>query len=72
MSEKILIVDDEPALQETVAYNLRKQGYEVWIAGDGPSGLDHGAKRVPGFDRVRPDAAGYGWAGSVPDLAAGK
>ena len=39
MSEKILVVDDEIALQETVAYNLRKQGYEVLIADDGPSGL---------------------------------
>ncbi len=47
MSEKILIVDDEPALQETVAYNLRKQGYEVWIAGDGPSGLAIARKESP-------------------------
>jgi DNA-binding response OmpR family regulator len=40
MAEKILVVDDELALQETLAYNLRRQGYEVEIAGDGPAALD--------------------------------
>lgn len=40
MVEKILIVEDEISLQETLAYNLIKQGYEVVIAGDGPSALE--------------------------------
>lgn len=40
MVEKILIVEDEISLQETLAYNLTKQGYEVVIAGDGPSALE--------------------------------
>jgi len=40
MVEKILIVEDEISLQETLAYNLRKQGYEVVISGDGPSALE--------------------------------
>jgi DNA-binding response OmpR family regulator len=39
MAEKILVVDDEIALQETVSYNLVKQGYDVVVAGDGPSAL---------------------------------
>ncbi len=39
MSEKVLLVEDEPALQETLAYNLTRQGYQVQIAGDGPEGL---------------------------------
>lgn len=39
MSEKILVVDDEPSLQETVAYNLRKQGFEVSVAADGLTAL---------------------------------
>ena len=47
MSEKILVVDDEITLQETVAYNLRKQGYEVLIAGDGPAGLKIARKESP-------------------------
>ena len=40
MVEKILIVEDELSLQETLAYNLKKQGYEVEVAGDGASALD--------------------------------
>ncbi len=40
MAEKILVVDDEQALQETLAYNLRRQGYEVETSADGPSALE--------------------------------
>ena len=31
MTERILVVDDELALQETLAYTLQRQGYEVEI-----------------------------------------
>ena len=40
MAEKILVVDDEVSLQETVAYSLKKEGYIVEIAGDGNKGLE--------------------------------
>ena len=40
MVEKILVVDDEVSLQETLAYNLKKQGYEVQTTGDGTEALD--------------------------------
>jgi DNA-binding response OmpR family regulator len=40
MSEKILVVDDEISLQETLAYNLEKQGYAVKTTGDGSEVLD--------------------------------
>lgn len=40
MSEKILVVDDEISLQETLAYNLKKQGYEVETTGDGAAVID--------------------------------
>jgi DNA-binding response OmpR family regulator len=40
MAEKILIVEDEPALRETLAYNLTRQGYEVKVVGDGQAALD--------------------------------
>jgi len=40
MAEKILVVDDEVSLQETLAYNLKKQGYEVQTTGDGSEALD--------------------------------
>ncbi len=40
MAEKILVVDDEISLQETLAYNLKKEGYQIDIAGDGYTALD--------------------------------
>ncbi|MBG0785765.1 MAG: response regulator transcription factor [Anaerolineaceae bacterium] len=40
MPEKILVVDDEISLQETVAYNLKKQGYDVQTTGDGTEALE--------------------------------
>lgn len=45
MAEIILIVEDELVLQETLAYNMRHQGYEVETAGDGPTALEI-ARRV--------------------------
>ena len=40
MVSKILIVEDEPTLQETLEYNLSHQGYVVRVAGDGPGALE--------------------------------
>ena len=40
MAEKILVVDDEISLQETLSYNLKKEGYQVEVAGDGISALE--------------------------------
>jgi DNA-binding response OmpR family regulator len=40
MPDKILVVEDEPALQETLAYNLERQGYQVQVAGDGKTALE--------------------------------
>jgi DNA-binding response OmpR family regulator len=45
MPETILIVEDEISLQETLAYNLKRQGYEIETAGDGLAGLEI-ARRV--------------------------
>ncbi|NMC85244.1 MAG: response regulator transcription factor [Anaerolineaceae bacterium] len=39
MPEKILIVEDEKALQETLAYNLTREGYEPVVAGDGNTAI---------------------------------
>ena len=35
MADKILVVEDEPTLQETLAYNLSREGYSVDTASDG-------------------------------------
>jgi len=40
MADKILVVEDEIALQETLAYNLKKQGYEVVSTANGNEALD--------------------------------
>ena len=36
---KILIIDDEPSITNLVSAYLRPEGYEVYTASDGPSGL---------------------------------
>ena len=40
MAEKILVVDDEISLQETLAYNLKKQGYDVETTGNGTEAIE--------------------------------
>jgi len=45
MPESVLIVEDEPSLQETLAYNLKKDGYQVETVGDGLSALE-AARRI--------------------------
>jgi two-component system alkaline phosphatase synthesis response regulator PhoP len=40
MSAKILVVDDEPAVADLLAYNLRKASYEVLTAADGREALN--------------------------------
>ncbi|MBI3162760.1 MAG: response regulator transcription factor [Chloroflexi bacterium] len=39
MSPKILVVDDEPAVTDLLAYNLHKAGYETLLASDGNEAL---------------------------------
>ncbi len=43
-ASKILLVDDEPAVQTLLAYPLRKDGYEVVSATDGRQALDRFAE----------------------------
>lgn len=47
MPETILVVEDEPALQETLVYNLEKQGYAVEACGDGRLALDAARRLKP-------------------------
>ncbi len=47
MTEKILLVDDESTLRETLAYNLRNAGYEVNTAADGSAALQQARAEVP-------------------------
>ncbi len=47
MADKILVVEDEIALQETLAYNLKRLGYDVETVGDGQSALQSARNSHP-------------------------
>jgi DNA-binding response OmpR family regulator len=47
MKEKILIVEDEPVLRETLEYNLNQEGYEALTAADGHEAVDLAFKEKP-------------------------
>jgi DNA-binding response OmpR family regulator len=62
MAEKILVVEDEPALQETLVYNLEKQGYKVEAAGDGRAALEAARRLKPDLivlDIMLPELDGF-------------
>jgi two-component system, OmpR family, response regulator RegX3 len=48
VTDRILVVDDEPAIVDAVTYALRASGFEVDTFGDGESALD--AARTDGYD----------------------
>ena len=47
MGHKILVVEDETTLLETLAYNLERQGYEVSTAADGRAALEMAREEEP-------------------------
>jgi DNA-binding response OmpR family regulator len=47
MGDKVLVVEDEPTLLETLEYNLTRQGYEVYTATDGLSALEMARQERP-------------------------
>jgi two-component system, OmpR family, phosphate regulon response regulator PhoB len=51
---RVLVVEDEPAIAELVAINLRHAGYEVTIASDAEGALAH-------VDKVLPDLVLLDW-----------
>ena len=44
---KILIIDDEPDILEFLGYNLRKEGYQVFLANDGKRGIEQATEIKP-------------------------
>ena len=50
MVTRILIIEDETTLRETLAYNLANEGYEVAQSGDGAEALD--LARAEKFDLI--------------------
>jgi DNA-binding response OmpR family regulator len=62
MAEKILVVEDEPSLQETLIYNLEKQGYSVEAAGDGRAAIEAARRIAPDLivlDIMLPELDGF-------------
>jgi len=62
MPESILIVEDEPALQDTLAYNLKKEGYTVESVGDGRAALEFARRIKPDLivlDIMLPEMDGF-------------
>lgn len=62
MSGLILIVDDEPAIAETVEYALKDEGFKVILAETGQDGLDCFEARKPDLivlDVGLPDILGF-------------
>jgi DNA-binding response OmpR family regulator len=44
---RVLVVDDEPSLSQTVSYTLRREGFDVATAGDGRAALDAAQSQPP-------------------------
>lgn len=62
MPEKILVVEDEIALQETLAYTLKKEGYSIETVGDGRSALEAARRIKPDLivlDIMLPEIDGF-------------
>jgi DNA-binding response OmpR family regulator len=62
MTETILVVEDEPSLQETLVYNLEKQGYSVEAVGDGRAAVESARRMNPDLivlDIMLPELDGF-------------
>ena len=59
--KKIVVIDDEPSVQEVVRGYLEKDGYLVYVAGNGRDGLALAERAKPGLvvlDLMLPDVSG--------------
>ncbi len=62
MSKKVLIADDEPNIVISLEFLLQREGYEVFVAGDGEVALQMIAEHVPDLvllDLMMPKRNGY-------------
>jgi DNA-binding response OmpR family regulator len=47
VAERVLVVEDEPVLLETLEYNLAQEGYQVFTASDGRAALEVARREHP-------------------------
>jgi DNA-binding response OmpR family regulator len=60
---RVLVIDDEDDIRELCRVNLEFEGYQVFDAADGPSGLDVAARERPDvifLDLMMPGMDGWG------------
>lgn len=60
-SARILVVEDEPALADTLRYNLEREGYAVDVASDGRRALERFRSKPPALvilDLMLPEMSG--------------
>ena len=68
MAAKILVVDDDPDVQRTLAYTLKQEGYQVVVAGDGAEGFRLWSTENPSLmllDIMLPKLDGYQVAAKI-------
>ncbi len=62
MSQRILIVDDEPNIVISLEYLMKKEGYQIAVATDGDAALQKAAEFLPDLillDVMMPKKSGY-------------
>ena len=62
MAKKILIVDDEPNIVLSLEFMMKKEGFEVAVAGDGDAALEKISAFTPDLvllDVMMPKKSGY-------------
>ncbi len=58
---RILVVEDEPSLAESIRYNLEREGFEVLVAADGRTALERFRSDTPSLvilDLMLPEVSG--------------
>jgi two-component system catabolic regulation response regulator CreB len=73
MSAHILVVEDEPAIAESVAYALRRDGFTVGIAGNlAEAEAQRDQADLVVLDLMLPDGSGFDFIGTLRAMRPGK
>ncbi len=70
MLKKVLICDDEPSVQESLSYIVKKEGFDLIIAMDGQTGVETARHEIPDLmflDVRMPKLSGYEVCGILKD-----
>lgn len=62
MKERVLVVEDDPAIREALNYNLTREGYDVEAVGDGLRALEAARRKEPDLivlDLMLPELDGF-------------